>query len=300
VIRPTGFAAVACGLVLLAASCGASSSVKRGAAVRIDASTCSGSRAGSGTLVGSRLVVTTAHLVDGASRIALRLGGQVVGRGFVVGRSAQHDVALVRSDRPIAGPTGGGVASPAAARLVRTWSRAPQLIAAPDCAAPPVAQTAPHVATMTDSLPLVFRGRDFSIYYPSNWVVRAADVESGGGRRETTIAPAGQSGSLIRVDESRARAADTPETVAGPLVARLRRDRQYDELDLTRTTFDGFDALRWEYESLEHGVRLHRVAVVFVDRNARLAWTILTQAPAREWAGAASGFDDYRQTFQYT
>lgn len=78
------------------------SSVETGV-IRIEVTTCTGGGVGTGILLGPRLIATVEHVVDGAQTITLKRKGKVVGRGTVVGADTARDVALIRSDRPIAG-----------------------------------------------------------------------------------------------------------------------------------------------------------------------------------------------------
>jgi S1-C subfamily serine protease len=76
----------------------------RSGIVRIETTTCDGSgEIGTGILVSPRLVATVEHVIDGAVSIDLKQNGKVVGYGTVIGSDPARDVALVRSDRPIAG-----------------------------------------------------------------------------------------------------------------------------------------------------------------------------------------------------
>ena len=71
--------------------------------MRVETRGCGRALSGTGFLVDSRHVATAEHVVDGALRIGLMRGGRLVGRGTIVGADAAHDLALVRTDRPIAG-----------------------------------------------------------------------------------------------------------------------------------------------------------------------------------------------------
>jgi len=75
----------------------------RNGIVRIEADDCSGGAIGTGFILTPRLVATVDHVVDGASSIALKRNGKVLAHGTVVGADAARDLALVRSDTPIAG-----------------------------------------------------------------------------------------------------------------------------------------------------------------------------------------------------
>ena len=71
--------------------------------VRIETTYCDGSVAsGSGFLVGNRMVVTVAHVIEGARSISLRTSSGV-SRGEVVGSAIDREVAVVRSVHPFAG-----------------------------------------------------------------------------------------------------------------------------------------------------------------------------------------------------
>ena len=70
--------------------------------IRIDASTCSGSGVGSGFLLSPTLVVTAAHVVDGAVAIGLSADGHT-SLGQVLGVNDATDVALIRAANPFPG-----------------------------------------------------------------------------------------------------------------------------------------------------------------------------------------------------
>jgi hypothetical protein len=75
----------------------------RSGVVRIEVTTCQGKDIGTGFLLGPQLVATVEHVVDGATKIALKQNGKVVGHGVVIGEDTARDVALVHSDTPISG-----------------------------------------------------------------------------------------------------------------------------------------------------------------------------------------------------
>ncbi len=70
--------------------------------IRLDASTCSGSGVGSGFLISPTLIVTAAHVIDGAVAIGVSDGSHTT-LGHVVGIDDASDVALVRSGTPFSG-----------------------------------------------------------------------------------------------------------------------------------------------------------------------------------------------------
>jgi serine protease Do len=74
--------------------------------VQIDATTCDGGGIGTGFLIGPDLVATAAHVVDGAAALGLTVGEDGAGgvaSGIVVGIDRASDLAVVRTDRALAG-----------------------------------------------------------------------------------------------------------------------------------------------------------------------------------------------------
>ncbi len=73
-----------------------------GGIVRIETTACGEGGVGTGFLVGEDLVATVAHVVAGAHNVVLTVGETSV-PGEVIGVDAQHEVALVRAQRPLSG-----------------------------------------------------------------------------------------------------------------------------------------------------------------------------------------------------
>jgi serine protease Do len=71
--------------------------------VRIEVTTCDGEEAGTGFLIGSRLIATVQHVVAGAKSITLSQDGKTMAHGTVVGADSARDLALVRTDTPMLG-----------------------------------------------------------------------------------------------------------------------------------------------------------------------------------------------------
>jgi|SRR5579862_300636 len=349
--------------------------------VRIETVTCNGQFVGTGFLLSPRLVATVEHVVDGAFVITLKQNGKTVGNGTVIGADAARDVALVESNRPIAGyrfrisarapqlgesvtaigfPLGlplsvtsgavsgldrtipiegisrhqmvqtdtplnpgnsGGplitntgqvvglvdagitqasglgfaVSARVAAPLLAAWRAAPQAIPSPNCQ-PPAQAAAPTATTSTTSsaqTPL-YTSNNFSIDYPAGWVISHINE---GPNLDTTFTDPDSSAYVMRVDENPKANVGSAAAAAAPVIAALRRQPSYEELDISDITFEGMDALRWEFEDTENGVRLHKVDLFFIDPNGH-GWGILTQAPQAAWSQDSTPFSEYVQTFQ--
>lgn len=88
----------------------------RSGVVRIDVSTCEGGSVGTGFLVDDDLIVTAAHVVDGAASLGLTLGDEsapTIASGVVVGFDPSVDMALIKADRDLEGHLFGFSDTPA-------------------------------------------------------------------------------------------------------------------------------------------------------------------------------------------
>jgi hypothetical protein len=189
------------------------------------------------------------------------------------------------------------VSSQVARPLVQAWQAAPQPVSAAVCPsqAPPSAQAVapPSSGTSTTSSGVVsYPGSDFTILYPSSFAITAAE-ENKGTYYDTTI----QDGNyLIRIDENPNGSGGTVDDAAAPVLKQLRGESGYQEISLTHVSFNGYGALRWEFEVPEHGVLLHKIDTFFIG-NRGGDWAILTQAPASQWDQVASAFDSMASSF---
>lgn len=138
-----------------------------------------------------------------------------------------------------------------------------------------------------------FAGDYFGIDYPATWNVEASEV-SKGTYLDTTIRSSADRNKMIRVDvQPRVGYAD-PLANANVVHGALSSQPAYRELDFSRTTFNGYDAIRWEFFVSEDGVLLHKVDNMFVD-DAGEGVAVLTQAPAstyRYWERLFQNVDD--------
>lgn len=136
-----------------------------------------------------------------------------------------------------------------------------------------------------------FSDADASFSYPSSWNVSRTDSP---GLRDVTVgAPDGTH--LIRVDISDAAPSSDPEVLAAPVEKSLEGQPGYRLIAWDRTTFGGYDALRWEFVVQEHGRPLRKVDTFFAD-NSGSGVAILVQAPAAGYQFWTPLFGDVRRS----
>jgi S1-C subfamily serine protease len=189
------------------------------------------------------------------------------------------------------------VASRVAGPLLDAWSAAPQPVAATTCAAtaPGLSALAPPATTPTSTGTQTFSGGSFSIDYPDTWDVKAAEVQKPYGSDTTMVSP-DDSSLQLTVDITPGVSSSDPMALAQPVVDALRRQSGYSELDLALETFNGYDAVHWEFEVREHGQLLHKENQLFVDSSGD-GVAILTQAAAGEYGSLADSFAQLRSSF---
>jgi S1-C subfamily serine protease len=227
-----------------------------------------------------KLVQTDAPVNPGNSGGPLMTdAGQVVGL-IDLGTTQANGLAFAVS---------GAVAAP----LLAAWGSALQPVGAPSCQSQPQA-AAPPTSTTTAAQPSSYTGQDFTIDYPVGWLVSHI---SEGRNLDTTFTSSSNSAFVLRVDENPHAGSLSVDAAAAPVIAALRRQSTYQELAVNHVSFEGMDAVKWEFEDTEGGVRLHKVDLFFIDTSGH-GWGILTQAPASVWSQVSSAFDSYVQTFQ--
>jgi Trypsin-like peptidase domain len=188
------------------------------------------------------------------------------------------------------------VSSQVAAPLFHAWQVSPQPVAGASCGQGPTSQAAPPPSTSTPSTAsaATYRGHDYTILYPSSWTVEADEVQKSG-YTDTTIRDPADSRTLLRIDLS-----DNPPgdalAAAMPVVNALRRQSGYQELALSRTTFNGYDAAYWEFVVPEGGVPVHKVDVFFTNEYGE-GVAVLTQTPATRWDSVAAAFKAVRDSY---
>lgn len=185
---------------------------------------------------------------------------------------------------------GFAVSAAVAKPLLQAWATAPQPVAAATCPSPVPAQPTPS----STAAPPTYQAPDFSIDYPSGWQV--SHIPEPGNNRDTTFQPSGGGGLLLRVDENPSPPVNTASAASAPVIAGLRHDPTYIELGLTNDTFDGVQAVRWEFEVDENGEQVHKVDEFFIDSSGR-GWGVLFQAPQADWAQDGAPLQAFAGTF---
>ena len=182
------------------------------------------------------------------------------------------------------------VSAQIAGPLLQGWSRAPQPVSATTCtgssqqaAPPPSSQTSTPSASWT-----TYTGTYFNIDYPDTWIVQAAEVSKGSYLDTTIVSPADPS-ILIRVDVTPGANSPDPITESANVVAHLRSEAGYQEIDFSRFTFGGYGALHWEFAVPEGGVLMHKEEVVFTSSNGD-DFGVLVQAPSYEYSAFSNFF----------
>jgi hypothetical protein len=130
-----------------------------------------------------------------------------------------------------------------------------------------------------------FEGAYFAIAYPSDRTAEASETPKGN-YLDTTIRSSKDANKMLRVDVEPNSTSTDVWTNARDVEALLARQSAYRELGFTETTFQGYDAVRWEFVVAEHGVLLHKVDVFFTD-DVGDSFALLTQTPAgsyRYWS----------------
>ena len=139
----------------------------------------------------------------------------------------------------------------------------------------------------TGGLPTeTYSGQSFSISYPKGWQIQSAEQEKGG-YFDTTFVSGADPNMLLRVDYTPNDATD-PMQAAQTVVNAVQRQPGYQQLDLSRGTFNGFPAAHWEFTVPEGGITLHKEDEFFTDTANNASVAVLTQAPQSQYSGLAN------------
>jgi len=181
--------------------------------------------------------------------------------------------------------------------LIGAWSAAPTPVdvsqpCAPAVDPPPAAPPAPAPAPAPPPSLTTYYGSTFNLDYPDTWAIESQEQDKGS-YIDTTVRDPQQSGRMIRVDLAPGNLAD-PMTSALALERGLSSEPGYRRIAMTPTTFEGFDAVWWEFVAYEHGVLVHKVDIQFMTGTD--GWAILTQAPETEYSSWSSVFDQVRSS----
>jgi hypothetical protein len=139
-------------------------------------------------------------------------------------------------------------------------------------------------------------GAYFSVAHPADWYFEAREV-SKGTYLDTTIRSGTDPESLLmRIDVSPTVSSTDPEVLSRPVVEAVRRISGYQEVDYTRTSLNGYDALHWEWIAPEKGTVVRKEDVFLVANGRGVA--ILTEAPASDYESWRPVFDRIRASLE--
>lgn len=129
----------------------------------------------------------------------------------------------------------------------------------------------------------------YELSYPPGWQV----VPGSGNITDFRDAESG--GTYLRVDWTDT-PGESPEAAWEQQSERFATNHDaYEELQITPTTFMGFDAAIWEYRYTEGGLRLHAVDLGFVTGDYGFALNFQTQDDA--WEESQDVFDAFKVSF---
>lgn len=237
--------------------------------------------------------------IDGVSRRQLVQTDAAVNPGNSGGPLLSTDTGEVVGLVDIGTNQANGIAFAVSAQvaqpLLRAWQTAPQPIPAASCATstiPSVAQSPPSGSLAAGAN--TYTGQAFSIQYPAGWNIKNAEKQERYGSDTTIVSPS-DSNTLIRVDVTPHVSATDPQSAAQPVINTISQEPNYQQIDLSSDTFNGYPALHWEFTVTESGISLHKEDEFFIDGNGD-AVAVLTQAPADAYPGLSSDLATLRQT----
>ena len=141
-----------------------------------------------------------------------------------------------------------------------------------------------------------YPGRYFTIAYPSSWNIDVAEQNVSYGVDTTIRDSDAPARTYLRVDYTlHARISRAREGALSQRSNAVGRPG-YREIGFGATTLAGYDATRWEFEIVDHGVLVHKVDTFLLDSSGT-GFAILTQAPATSYAGWRGTFDAMYASF---
>jgi hypothetical protein len=153
--------------------------------------------------------------------------------------------------------------------------------------------TAPDPAQSTSTFP----GRVFTIEYPTGWQIKSDEKSESWGTDTTIVSPT-DSNTYLRVDVSPNTTASSPRAAAQPVISQLEKDPGYQQLDQSSETFNGTQALHWEFRVEQSGVIVHKEDVFFTAPNGD-GVAVLTQAPDSEYEALRGQFAKLRKSLSF-
>jgi hypothetical protein len=206
---------------------------------------------------------------------------------FAVVAAAVALIVMHNNDTSPVVATGGDATTASATTAIPVTS------ATTNPASPTSLLPATTTAVPADYNAVTYQGSSFSIQYPTGWVV--SHIPEGGNLDSTFQPAAAWTGWLIRVDED-PDSGGTLDAASDPVIEALQRDPTYALVSLTRFSFVGVPALRWEFEDTEENVRLHKVDIFFIDAYGN-GWGVLVQAPQSAWPQEREALETFQASF---
>jgi serine/threonine-protein kinase len=219
------------------------------------------------------------------SPLALIVLGIVALAGIVIGALAAGGVFSRAAQTAAAAATVTQSASPAGPSPLSTTTQSPTTQTTTTSTPSPAAD--PSTGT--------FSGHAFSISYPSGWSIEDAEKPESYGTDTTFVSPSDPN-MILRVDVQANPPTSDPMAAAQPVINQLQQEPGYSQIDLSRTTFEGFPAVHWEFTVEESGELLQKEDVFFTDTANGDSVAVLTAAPASEYGQLANQFANLMQS----
>jgi hypothetical protein len=141
-----------------------------------------------------------------------------------------------------------------------------------------------------------FPGSYFRIDYPSAWRIEQAEEKVSYGYDTTIRDPTAPSTTYLRVDYTPNAKISSAWEGASPQRTAGSRRPGYREIAFEKTTLAGYDAVRWEFETLIGNTLVHKVDIFVLDGHG-IGIAILTQAPASEYGSWEPTFKQMYSSF---